>query len=647
MPKSIDMKRFEQLKTTGELPSPRGVALAIIRLTRSGDVSMAELARVIRGDPAFVGRLIKAANGVVAENRRAVVSVQEALMVLGLPAVRALALGFSLLSNYRKGGCAGFDYTRFWASSLVMALSMQALTQRVRVLPADEAFCLGLLARIGELALATLHPPEFARVLGEVQGAPGRRQVELEKDRFAMDHCELGAAMLTDWGVPAVLASAVLHFEQPEASGLAEGSREAGLVRCLALSRAIAQICLAPEVEHARLMTATVRQARVLGIARDEFVTMCERVGGEWGEWGKLLQIETETVPRFGELSEAGAEAPAGPATAVTDDDAGRQGERMRVLVVEPDEGRRARLRLELEAAALRVFETRSVGDAIEAAMDVQPQLMLMDWGAHAGGQALIRALRETRLGRNIYILAMLPSDDEVLMAQASEAGADDVLSHPLRSRVLAVRLRAGKRMVALQEELERDREELRRFAAELSISNRRLQEAAMTDSLTGFPNRRYAIERMQTEWSAAERHGRPLSAMIIDVDGFKLINDTHGHDVGDMALRQCADALRAVVRAHDVICRTGGDEFLVICPDTDLVAALICAERLRGATDALSIDTGGPQLRLTISIGVATREALMADMDALIKCADQAAYQAKRLGRNRVAVLQNGGKAA
>ena len=113
MPQPIDMKRYAQLKTAGELPSPRGVAIAIIRLTQASDVSLAEIGRVIKGDPAFVGRLIKAANGLVAENRRAVVSVQEALMVLGLPAVRTLALGFSLLLAYRKGVCAGFDYQRF------------------------------------------------------------------------------------------------------------------------------------------------------------------------------------------------------------------------------------------------------------------------------------------------------------------------------------------------------------------------------------------------------------------------------------------------------------------------------------------------------------------------------------------------------
>lgn len=102
------MKRFAQIKSAGELPSPRGVALAVIRMTQSSTVSLADLGRTIKADPALVGRLIKAANGMFHEGRRPIVSVQEALMVLGLPAVRGLALGFSLLSSYRKGRLQGF-----------------------------------------------------------------------------------------------------------------------------------------------------------------------------------------------------------------------------------------------------------------------------------------------------------------------------------------------------------------------------------------------------------------------------------------------------------------------------------------------------------------------------------------------------------
>ncbi|WP_297361914.1 diguanylate cyclase [Thauera sp.] len=640
MPQPIDMRRYAQLKAAGDLPSPRGVALAIIRLTQSSEVSLAELGRVIKGDPAFVGRLVKAANGLIAENRRAIVSVQEALMVLGLPAVRTLALGFSLLSTYRKGSCQGFDYQRFWSSALLMAIAMQALTQRVRMVAADEAFSLGLLARVGELALATLYPDAFSRLLGDLQREPAVPQVVLEEQAFAMNHRELGAAMLADWGVPDALVQPVRFHEQPELAGYADDSRAAGIVQCLMLARAVAQLCLAPESEQVRLMTPMLRLSGRLGLGRSEFVSLCERVGRDWDEWGKLLQIRTEGAPRFAELSAAAADA-VGEATkgAPAQPVAAEAEQPMRALVVLGAREERVLVRAELEAAGLAVFVAGGTDAALEAALDVQPQLLIVDWSAD--GERVVRGLRDMRLGRGVCVTTLMEAEDEALLRAASAAGADDFLVRPLHRAALTLRLRACVRMLVLQQELEHEREELRNFAAELSISNRRLQEAALTDPLTGLPNRRQAIDSMEAEWATATRHNRAFSAMIVDLDGFKAINDTHGHDVGDMALRHAAAALRSGLRTQDLICRTGGDEFLVLCPDTELKAAMVVAERLRLAVQARAVDTGGPQIFLTASVGVAMRVPEMAGVDALIKCADDGVYRAKQRGRNCIAALQ------
>lgn len=635
MPQPIDMRRYAQLKAAGDLPSPRGVALAIIRLTQSSDVSLVELGRVIKGDPAFVGRLVKAANGLIAENRRAIVSVQEALMVLGLPAVRTLALGFSLLSTYRKGACPGFDYQRFWSSALLMAIAMQGLTQRVRVVSPDEAFSLGLLARVGELALATLYPEAFSRLLGELQRNPSMQQAALEDQAFAMNHRELGAAMLADWGLPDALVQPVRFHEQPELAGYADDSREAGIVQCLMLARAIAQLCLAPETEHVRLMAPMLRLSGRLGLARAEFVSLCERVGRDWGDWGRLLQIRTEDAPRFDELSGAAAETAGDAAREAAADD----GQPMRALLVVGTREDRMLLRAELEAAGLAVFAAADPEAALEVAVDVQPQLLVAEWSDE--GERMVRGLRDMRLGRGVNVMALMPTDDEGLLRSASAAGVDDFLVRPLRGAALALRLRACLRTLVLQQELEHEREELRNFAAELSISNRRLQEAALTDPLTGLPNRRQAIDSMEAEWATAARHNRAFAVMIVDLDGFKAINDTHGHDVGDIALRHAAEALRGALRTQDVICRTGGDEFLVLCPDTDLRAAMVVAERLRVAVQAHAVETGGPQIFLTASIGVAMRMPGMAGVSALTKCADDGLYRAKQGGRNRIVAPQ------
>jgi diguanylate cyclase (GGDEF)-like protein len=235
-----------------------------------------------------------------------------------------------------------------------------------------------------------------------------------------------------------------------------------------------------------------------------------------------------------------------------------------------------------------------------------------------------------------MFILLLLPSEDEKYIA-ITEAGGDDFFIKSFGERILRMRLSTVRRVVLLQQELEHEREELRHLAAELTISNRSLQEAALTDALTGLPNRRYALERAQQEWASSHRSARTLACMVIDIDNFKRINDIYGHDVGDMALRQISETLRRVLRGQDVVCRTGGDEFLVICPETSQEEVIACGERLRKEIECLSVLNEGEVLQLSISVGVAVRDGSMLHVGDLIKKADRATFRAKRLGRNKV----------
>jgi two-component system cell cycle response regulator len=230
---------------------------------------------------------------------------------------------------------------------------------------------------------------------------------------------------------------------------------------------------------------------------------------------------------------------------------------------------------------------------------------------------------------------------DEDQVVEAYEAGVDDYLTKPINPKILLARLRAGERVVGLQNEIEADREDILRFAAELAMTNRRLEEAALLDSLTGIPNRRYAMERIHQEWAAADRGARPLACMVIDVDHFKQVNDNYGHDTGDMVLQRVADILKHTARTHDVCCRLGGEEFLVVCPDSDAAAAAQCAERLRQAVAAMRVSVGNVALQVTVSVGVAARASGMSSPDVLIKEADRAVYRAKEEGRNRTCVHQ------
>ncbi len=624
----IDLAKFDQLKAAGDLPSPKGAALAIIRLTQRDDVSMAGLARVVKSDPAFVARLIKAANAVRGGTGRPIASIQDSLIVLGIPAVRSMALGFSLLSNFSSGSCRNFDYQRFWSHSLVFAVALQALVKVTHAAPADEAFSVGLLAHIGELALATIFPEDYARLLAQLKESGGDL-LELEQRTFVMTHNTLTAAMMLDWGLPRVFAEPVFHHEKPEGAEFAEGDRHNAMLWSLVMADRIADICLAADDQRRALMPQLLTLGDRLAIDAETLVAMCDGVAREWREWGDLLNVKTAEVPAFEELSKPAATAAA-------------EGAGIRVLVVEDDPGMRTLLKAMLLGVGHEVFEAVDGQQGFEMALEIQPQIMIVDWlMPEMSGVELTRALRQTRTGRGVYILLLTGVEEDDKLVEAFEAGVDDFMLKPLKPRLLAARLRAGQRVVNLQQEVERDREEIRHFAAELAVTNRRLQEAALTDALTGFPNRRYVVERIEQEWAASIRSGRPLTCMVIDIDRFKAINDSHGHDVGDLVLKQTALALRSGLRTHDVISRLGGDEFLVICPDTDLAAALICAERMRLAVEALVVVADELQLHGSVSIGIAVRDAAMSDADALIKCADRGVYLAKQRGRNRVAAVQ------
>lgn len=638
---TLELSKFEQLKATGDLPSPKGSALAIIRLTQRDDASLQDLAHAIKTDPAFVGRLIKTANGVSLGRRRPVASVQEALTILGIPAVRGLALGFSLVSSYRSGNCRNFDYPRYWSHSLVRAIALQAVSARMQGLANEEAFCLGLLATVGELGLATLFPDEFSRLLSECANSPKATLLSREHETFVMDSADLTTAMLLDWGIPKALVSPISYLPRPEAAAFIEGSRQAGLFSALLLADHIADVCLAHDEDRRAMIPKLYMLGGRLSLDSESITQMCDQVVAGWQEWSALLNVEAGTVPPFDELSRP----PAPPKVAgAVDHSEPETNERhtMRILIVDDDTSMRTVLSALFAKAGHEVFVASNGRQGFEMALDLRPQIMIVDWVMpEMDGIELTLALRQTRIGRGVYIILLTGLEDDTKLVQAFEAGVDDFISKPLKPRVLEARLRAGQRVVLLQQEIERDRADIQRFAAELAVTNRRLQEMAQTDSLTGIPNRRYAMDRLQQEWADAVRTERPLSCMVVDLDGLKTINDSHGHDVGDEALRCAAAAMKSAVRVNDVVCRTGGDEFLVICPDTSLDAAIICAERMRTAVEHERIQSGGASLPISISVGVAMRTPEMASPDNLVKGADQGVYVAKQGGRDRIVSVQ------
>ena len=174
----------------------------------------------------------------------------------------------------------------------------------------------------------------------------------------------------------------------------------------------------------------------------------------------------------------------------------------------------------------------------------------------------------------------------------------------------------------------------------ELLKVNQQLENMAMTDVLTGLPNRRHAMLALQADWQTAQANGQPLACMMLDADGFKTINDSFGHDAGDEVLCELAMTLKHTVRNDDLVCRLGGDEFLIICGNTTLDGAMQIAEKLRHEVSLMRVSAGGGVWPGSISLGVAVASAATSGVDQLLKTADEGLYLAKRNGRNCVATV-------
>ena len=221
-------------------------------------------------------------------------------------------------------------------------------------------------------------------------------------------------------------------------------------------------------------------------------------------------------------------------------------------------------------------------------------------------------------------ILAIADADNSARLVRGLEIGINDYLTRPIDKNELLARVRTQVRKKRYTERL--------RDNVQMSI------EMAITDALTGLYNRRYMESHVGTLVEQASARGKPLTVLVLDIDYFKSINDSHGHDAGDDVLREFAIRIRKSIRGIDLACRYGGEEFVVVMPETDLAVATMVAERLRRriASEAFPIQQGARSVEVTISIGIA---ALGRGDNAasVIKRADQALYRAKRDGRNRV----------
>ncbi len=296
-----------------------------------------------------------------------------------------------------------------------------------------------------------------------------------------------------------------------------------------------------------------------------------------------------------------------------------------RILIADDDPVSSRILTKSIESWDLEAVAARNGREAWQALQTSGIRLALLDWEMpEADGLELCRRVRAAGGKRYIYIILLTSRDRSEDVIAGLEAGADDYMVKPVKFEELRARLQAGRRIIELEDKLLQ--------------SQKRLFELATKDGLTRLWNRRTILQFLEEELSYGERAGTPTSLIMMDVDNFKTINDTCGHQAGDKVLSALAKRLQKQVRPYDRIGRYGGDEILIVLPNCGLDAAAGIAERLRREAIRKPAKLRGQALGFTVSLGVSSTEnRARTTADKIISAGDLALYEAKRLGRDRV----------
>ena len=591
-----------------------------MKLLQHENVKISDVTHLIKLDPALTGRILQFANSAAVGSQRAISSISDAIVILGLNTVKNFALSLSLIGSKNDDHCTNFDYAGYWSRSLATAVALAALNALNRVVSTEEAFTFGLLNEIGRLALATAWSKSYNDCL--LTAIDEDDLLKIEQDRFAITHLALTPMLLADWGFSGIFIDALKAGQDFETSNVDVLSKASQLQKQLTFCNQLAAYCLANEKYRVALMPAlmieAVKHKLESNISLNNFI---HDVLSQWQEWGNVIGIKTTpsqsvTLPFSVDTTSSG----------------------LNILIVDDNKMMLARLLKQLAPIGHQIDLVDNGHLALKRALEHKPDLMIIRQTMQVmTGIELTKTLHSSSWGKSIYILMLMSTEDENILIEAFNAGIDDYISIPVSLKVLLARIRAGQRIINLQHEIQKERRDLQRYIAELALSNRRLELMANTDALTGLSNRRYSLNRLDQEWATAQRNRTPLSVLLLDLDHFKSVNDSLGHDAGDLVLVHAANILRACTRTTDITCRLGGEEFLVIAPNTNGKDAVFLAERIRQSIEQNQPKSIVLQKPMTTSIGVACTVNGNFTAKELISIADEALYAVKRHKRNGV----------
>ncbi len=300
-----------------------------------------------------------------------------------------------------------------------------------------------------------------------------------------------------------------------------------------------------------------------------------------------------------------------------------------KILVVDDDKGIVEMLKIALDTFGYHHIEAYDGADVLGLVVAENPDIILLDVNLpNKNGFEVCREIRESIHDTYIPIIMITARDDLSSKIEGLDTGADDYITKPVDIKEVMARIKSMLRIKSLQDELR--------------LAKNELQELAVRDFLTGCYNRRYFMEIMELETKKSRRYNQPFACIMVDVDTFKKLNDTYGHPFGDTVLKGVANILQDNLRDSDIVCRYGGEEFVVYLPNIyDSNELSVICERIRSVVQKTPFLFEDKTVTVTISVGATLLEGKeIPDIDTIIANVDKAMYQAKHDGRNRYRII-------
>ena len=507
---------LQEILSSKDLPTLPIIASKLLALTAQEETTLTDIANLIMQDMSLSAKVLRVANSSFYSFPQQISSINQAVSILGLNAVRSLVLSFSFLSMGTRQNGSLFDYEQFWQRSLVEAAAAKLIVEQVANADAEEAFTGSLLQNIGQLVLASTRPLEYNQVLEQANTLPaesgGDRLIQeqnLELEIFGMTHAEAGYEVAKSWGLPENLILPIRYHHAPlDYSGT--NKRHQQIIRAAYLANLLARLFYSDKPEHYHKQFRSEAK-QLLGL--------------------KILGINTvlKTIDKVIEQS--------------------------------------------AQFFGITIKPIKSVAEILQEA-NLRLSLINLSY------EEMNRALNKSKL-------------------------------------------------------------ELEKLTEELSQKNKLLENLANIDGLTEINNHRFFQNFLDSEINRSIRNDRSLALLLADIDHFKQFNDTYGHQAGDFILKEFCRITKEVIREYDLIARDGGEECACVLPETDQDEALVVAEKLRKTTEEYVFDDGTNAYRVTISIGIASArpDDQQFSKNDLIGMADDALYDAKNNGRNRVSL--------